>query len=462
MPIEAQPKKPLGLFQLVMINVIAVDSIRTLPFSAVYGFSLVFFYLLAGLVFFFPTALVSAELGTGWPNRGGIYVWVREAFGKRWSFLVIWLNWIYNVIWYPTIMALIAGTFAYLFDPSLAANPRYMAAAVLFLFWAATGFHCFGMRAASWLSTAGALLGTIFPMLLIACLGLTWIVQGQPLQTSLSVTALLPDKIDHTNIAFLTSVFFGLLGLEMAATHAAEMRNPARDYPRSLWIASLIILATIILGSLAIAVVIPSRELSLATGVIQAFAIFASQYQLPWLVPLIAVCVILGGLSNVGAWIIGPAKGLLVAAQDGSLPPFLAKLNRYDVPHRILLVQATIVSGLCLLFLLLPAVNSSYWLLSVITAQLALLVYVGLFAAALRLRQRQPHVKRSYHVPGGTKGIWTVCLLGMTSCATVMVLGFVPPADVPFQSIALYETLLIGGVVLAFATPFCWRRLRKK
>jgi amino acid transporter len=90
-------KQTLGFFQLVMINVIAVDSIRTLPFSAVYGYSLVFFYLLAMLAFFIPTALVSAELGTGWPNRGGIYVWVREAFGRKISLMVIWLNWIYNV-----------------------------------------------------------------------------------------------------------------------------------------------------------------------------------------------------------------------------------------------------------------------------------------------------------------------------------------------------------------------------
>ena len=96
-------KKTLGAFGLAMINVIAVDSLRSLPFSAEYGFSLVFFYILAAITFFFPTALVAAELATGWPNKGGIYVWVREAFGERWGFLVIWLQWIYNVVWYPTI-----------------------------------------------------------------------------------------------------------------------------------------------------------------------------------------------------------------------------------------------------------------------------------------------------------------------------------------------------------------------
>src|SRR5262245_25822142 len=110
-------KKILGVFSLVMINVIAVDSLRSLPFSATYGFSLIFYYLLAAICFFFPVALVAAELATGWPNKGGIYVWVREAFGERWGFLVIWLQWIYNVVWYPTILAFIAGTIAYLFDP---------------------------------------------------------------------------------------------------------------------------------------------------------------------------------------------------------------------------------------------------------------------------------------------------------------------------------------------------------
>src|SRR5262245_26238885 len=112
----------LGFFQVVMINVIGVDSIRNLPFSATYGFSLVFFYILAALFFFIPGALVSAELGTAWPTTGGIYVWVREAFGKKMALLTIWLNWIYNIFWYPTIMALIAGTLAYFFDPNLANN----------------------------------------------------------------------------------------------------------------------------------------------------------------------------------------------------------------------------------------------------------------------------------------------------------------------------------------------------
>ena len=73
-----------------MINIIAVDSLRTLPFSAKFGSSLIFYYLACAVLFFIPVALVTAELATAWPKNGGIYVWVREAFGARFGFLVIW------------------------------------------------------------------------------------------------------------------------------------------------------------------------------------------------------------------------------------------------------------------------------------------------------------------------------------------------------------------------------------
>jgi len=457
--------KVLGFFQLVMINVIAVDSIRTLTFSAVFGFSLVFFYIIAALVFFIPTALVSAELGTGWPNRGGIYVWVREAFGKRFSFFVIWLNWIYNIIWYPTILALIVGTFSYLFNPDLANNPVYMCAGVLIIYWGITLINCLGMKASSILSTVGALIGTIVPMVFIAVLGIVYVMQDRPINISFSWSQFFPQASASSNLAFLTNVLFGLLGLEMVATHAAEMRNPTRDYPRSLLVSCIIILSTIVFASLAIAMVVPNRELSLATGVMQAFSVFVAAFQMPWLLPLIAACIILGGLSGVGAWIIGPTKGLLVACQDGSLPASLGKTNKKGVPVRILLIQAIIVSILSLAFLLLPTVNSSFWLLSAMTAQLALICYVALFAAALKLHYYRADVYRRFRIPGKKVGIWTVCLSGSLCCLLVIALGFLPPSDIPFHNIAAYEAILIGGMALFCILPYVlyaqWNKRKK-
>ena len=115
-------KKKLSLFALVMMNVAAIDSLRILPVSAEYGLSLIFYYVLAALLFFVPTALVSAELSTGWPETGAMYIWVREAFGRKFGFMIIWVQWISNIAWFPTIMSFIAATIFYCIDPNLVNN----------------------------------------------------------------------------------------------------------------------------------------------------------------------------------------------------------------------------------------------------------------------------------------------------------------------------------------------------
>ena len=61
-----------------MITVGSVDSIRNLPATALFGSSLIFFFLFAALFFLIPSALVSAELSSAWPEQGGIYIWVKK------------------------------------------------------------------------------------------------------------------------------------------------------------------------------------------------------------------------------------------------------------------------------------------------------------------------------------------------------------------------------------------------
>ncbi len=121
-----------------MINVAAIGSVKNWPVTAEYGFSSIFYFLLAALIFFLPMSLVSAELATGWPKSGGVFAWVKEAFGHRTGFLAIWLLWIENAIWYPTILSFLAATIAYIFDPTLSNNITFTISIILIAFWAAT------------------------------------------------------------------------------------------------------------------------------------------------------------------------------------------------------------------------------------------------------------------------------------------------------------------------------------
>lgn len=454
MGIQISKGKSLSVFTLAMINVIAVDNLRSLTAGAEYGFALVFFYALAALLFFIPTILVTAELATGWPNTGGVYVWVREAFGPRWGFLTIWLQWIYNVVWFPTIFAFIAGISAYLIYPQLANNKIYMLSVILIAFWSATLLNCLGIKISSWLSIIGAIVGTIIPMFLISALGFLWIYAGNPSQVHFSFNDLLPNLSHVHNLAFLTNILFGLMGMEMSAVHAGDVRNPQRDYPRALIYSSLIIIVTLVCSCLAITIVVPVKELSLVSGLIDAFKIFFHAYHMDWFLPVIAILIILGSLSGAAAWIMGPARGLLVASHDNDLPRFLEKHNKHQAPVGILLTQGLIVTLLCAVFLLMPTVNSSYWILSNLTAQLGLMFYILMFAAAIRLHYKCNHVKRAFKIPGGSLGIWLVCGTGIVTCLGAIILGFLPPTQISVGNIALYETMLILGIVLFSAPPF--------
>jgi amino acid transporter len=456
------PKRTLGVFALVMINIIAVDSLRSLPFSAVYGFSLVFYYLLVGLLFFIPVALVSAELATGWPNKGGVYVWVREAFGPRWGFIVIWLQWIYNVVWYPTILIFMAGVLAYLVDPQLAENKVYMFSVILTIFWGATLLNCFGMRISSWVSTIGALIGTLIPMFFIIILGIAWVQQGHPMQIEFTWKTFFPQEFDIHNLSFLLVVFFGLVGMEMSATHADEVKLPGKSFPRAIAISVPVILFSLILSALAIAIVVPHNTLNVVTGLVQAFQFFFQQHHMPWMSPIMTGLIVIGGIGSVAAWIIGPTKGLLIATIDGSAPAILGKINRHGVPVVILFLQATLCTLLCSVFLLMPTVSSSYWVLTAITAQLAMLVYVILFPAAIYLRYKKPEVGRDYTIPFGKAGIWVLGVCGSFSSLCAIALGFIPPSQMAVGSIVTYEMILVVGIIIFCLPPLVMYAVKKK
>ena len=450
---QRHSKKVLSVFSLVMINVIAVDSLRTLPISAKLGYSLISYYVIAALVFFIPVALVAAELATAYPETGGIYIWVREAFGKRVGFITIWLQWIYNVVWYPTILAFIAATFAYLIDPQLGNNKYFLLVFILSLFWLFSLLNCFGMRVSSLVSIIGATIGTLIPMILIIILSVIWYTQGWPVAINFS-SSFLPDFSSLGNLSLFSAILFGLIGMEMSAVHAEDVRNPQRDYPRALFYSTLLIISTLTLGSLAIIVVVPTENLSVVSGLIDAYAIFFKSFNMPWMTYVMATLIILGGLSGVSTWIIGPTKGLLVSAQDGSLPFHFGRVNKHGAPVNILFVQALIFTLLSSVFVFVDSINAAYWMLSDLCAQMALMVYIIMFAAAIKLRYSKPDQPRGFTIPGGNIVMWLISGIGILCCATAMLIGFIPPSQIPIDNVYLFESFLIGGLILFVLVPW--------
>lgn len=455
-------KKALTIFSLTMITVGSVDSIRNLPATALFGSQLITFFILGAIFFLIPAALVSAELASGWAQQGGIYIWIKEAFGKKTGFLAIWLQWIENVIWYPTILSFVAGTIGYLIYPELANNPYFLWLIIVLSFWGATLVNLRGMHSSAVFSSICAISGLLLPMSLIIGLGAVWILGNNPLQIHLDAQSLIPHLQDTSLWVSLTAIILSFCGIEIATVHANEVPNPQRAFPIALVYSVAIILLTLILGSLAIALVLPQQDINLVAGIMQAFHAFFARYHLIWMMPLVAVMLVMGGLGSVSNWIIAPTTGLLVAAKDGNLPPFFQKVNPQGAPIVMLISQAIIVTLLSTFFLFMPSVNGSYWFLTALAAQLYMVMYLLMFLAAIKLRLSKPHHPRVFRIPGGLAGLCIVAGIGIIGVLITLIVSFIPPDNINVGNNFQYEMTLIIGFVLMCLPPFISLRLQNK
>jgi len=457
------PKKHcLSVFVLAMMNVAIVMSLRGIPIMAKEGLPMIFFLLFASLLFLVPVSLVSAELATGWPEEGGVYRWVKEAFGSNWGFTAIWLQWIQNVIWYPTVLAFAAGALSYLFiNPALAANKLFNVIVILVVYWGATFLNFRGMKASGRLTTAGVLGGTIFPGILIIVLGIIWVATGKPIAFEATSASWVPDLGNFNSIAFLAGVVLLFAGMEVGAVHVRELKEPKSQFPKAVFLAMFVIIIIFTLGSLAVAAVLPQDQISLTAGIMQAFRDMLHLFGLDWLLPILGFLAAFGAIGGVTAWIAGPSKGLLATAKSGDLPPFLQHVNKNGVQTHILWVQGIIVTAISLLYLLMPNVSSAFFLLTALTAILYLIMYVILYLAAITLRFKRPDVHRSYKVPGGNFGMIVIAGLGMLAALFAIVVGFFPPSQLKIGSPVFYVIFLAIGTVVFVGAPLVIHEFKK-
>lgn len=463
--IQKSPRRTLGVFSLIMMTVGSVDSIRNLPSTALFGAPLIFFFVLAALIFLLPSALVSAELASSADEDSGIYGWVKHAFGDTAGMFAIWFQWIENVIFYPTLLSFITATLAYVMAPQLMHNRYMLVALVLTIFWLITLLNCRGIQTSALFANICAIIGLLLPMALIIVLGVVWVVGSHPLQIPLQhVTSWLPDFSHDTAWVSLTAVMLSFSGIEISAVHSRNVLNPQRSYPLAMLGSTLILVMTLLLGSLAIAVVLPAANISLVGGMMQAYHAFLASYHLLWLLPMMGFMIIVGGLGAVNNWIIAPCRGLLIAAEEQQLPAVLATVNRYQAPYIILIGQAVLVSVLCLLFIVMPSINETYMFLNELTVQLYMVMYALMFAAVIKLRlKRRAYASAdvSFRIPGGILVLCLVAGLGVLAAIGTITIGFFPPPHIIAADTQHYQLWLLLGFII-FSLPPCmmsyWRR----
>jgi len=442
---------------LAFMTTASVASLRSAPTMAVYGLACVFLYIVPAIVFLLPQALVAAELASGW--SGGVFRWVSEGLSPKWGLLAVWCQFAMTIFYYPTLLGFVASTLAYVFNPDLATNGVYTGIVIVVVFWAGVFLSARGGTGGiAKLASSGLLIGTLIPGVLLVVLGIVYLLQGNPSAAPMDADHLIPKWTGIASLVLIVNNFLSYSGMEMNAVHVSSLRNPRTEFPRAMFFAVGLVLLIFILPALAISWVVPAQALSLTAGVMQAFSEFFAYFGIERLVPIVAIALVCASVGGMLTWLAGPSKGLLlIARQEGYLPPFFQEQNENEVPVHILVVQGAVTTVIALLYALIPSVSSAYWILSVMTTQVYLVVYLLMFVAAVRLRRDQPEVERGYKAPA----ITLLCVVGFLASAAAIIIGFVPPSQFENGSAAAYGALILAGTVLIGLLPpvlFLWRR----
>ena len=437
-----------------MISVACVFSLRNLPQLSGYSLSIILLMFCNCLFFFIPSVLVSAELASGWPQSGGVFLWVKEAFGKKWGLAAVFMQWTTNIPWFSSILAFVASSIAYIINPELASNKIFVLLIIWGGLWGSTIINFFRIKISSLLSSSGVFFGIIVPCLILLILG---ILSGHKkiFSMDLSVGSLVPKLNNLNQLMLLIGVFISTAGIEVSSVHITKIKNN-KIFVKGILTACFIIIFLYTVPPLIIATGVPKEKILLNAGVLQAFDYLCKVNSSTWLMPIIAVLIAYGGFASVSTLMVGTSKALHEAIQELNLPKFIKKKNKNEMPFGVLLVQAAISMLVSLAINFTPSVSCAFWIMTALAAQIYLVMYILMFASALKLRYSKPNVKRPYKTPGGKLVMWIISTISITMSAMIILFGFIPPQTVQnkgFFAIISYTLFLIIGIIIFTMSP---------
>ena len=440
-------ERALKTRDIVLFNVTAIVGMRWIALAAANGPSSLFLWLLAALAFFVPQGFAVIALASALPEEGGLYVWTSRAFGGRHGFLVGWLYWASNILYFPTLTLSTVVYALYVFGLKFAPleqNATYAAGGSLLLLAIALSLNIVGLRSGRWLQNIGGV-ATWLPALALAIVGILALLHGGS-ATPFTPASLLPSFSQLPTVLFFANLCFGFAGLELAPMLAGEVVEPRKTFPRAIFVSGLTIAACYLIGTLCLLWALPPGETSILSGVNQAITKAGAGQGMPWLGSPVALLMTLAGLGGIGAWLIGSARLLFVGGLDRILPEFLGRTHpHWKTPYVALLVQAALSALFILAATQGDTVKGAY--LKLINASLIVyfIPYLYMFAAAIRLRPEIARQSSAIPVPGGRVGSWFWNGIGLLTTAVSIVLALIPPSGTTNRQ-KFFAEVLIGSV----------------
>ncbi|HZL64023.1 MAG TPA: amino acid permease [Thermoleophilia bacterium] len=442
----ADQPKTMGIFSMTLFAVSAMITLDTVATSSALGVQSITFFILFAIIFFVPYGLVTAELGSGWPEEGGIYVWVREAYGQKWGTFTAWLYWVNVAYWAPAVFVVFAGTLATAFWPGMTRGWEEFI--VIALIWVMVGIGILPMSLSKWVNSASAAV-KVAVLVMIGLVGAVFVVRNGA-ANSFAPSAWMPSF--GANWSFLPIIIYNFMGFELMSSAAGAVKNPRRDIPRMLLFAGAIIVGAQLLGNFGILAAIPLKNLSIVSGMADAMklsfdAVLGGAATVIY--DVFIVLLLFSFIGNMVTWSIGANHSMASTGLDRSAPGVFGHVNkRFLTPDYAFVLMGVLATALTVVnYAFFATKESVFWSIFALSSIVFLFPYVLMFPALLVLRKKQPDTPRPYTVPGGKAGAWVSVLLTMAGVIFAIVLFFyLVPEGTPKTT---YWIVTAGGTAIA-------------
>lgn len=445
----------VSLTKTILFTVCSILVLDSFVAPCILGVSSITIWIITAIFFFLPYGLLSAELGSTYPDDGGIASWTQRAFGEFWGVMQGWMYWVNVAFWMPAVFTAFSGWTVLAIWPDM---PIIIQAALALLgCWAIVFIGVRGIE----LSVDVAAFLAYLKMGILVLIGILGIIYGfkNGLANDFSdINNWIPaleDIINFQDGGYFAVIMYNLLGFELIGSIGSKINDPQRTVPKMTTIAGIAILAIYCIGTFGVLAAIPADSIDEVDGFVYAVrelcSVFGGFGNV--LFYIIIFGAILTLVANMITWSLGGNEAFMGAELDERSKFLGHRHPKYGTADNLYYVMG-IISTICIIanYGLSGDANEIFWTIFTFSTTIFYLCYLLMFVAAVKLKFTD-NTPRVYAVPGGKVGMIICASLSFffVGLSLLTALNY-DPSDYAFwmQNIGLLFTFGMG-IYLYFA-----------
>ncbi|WP_416175455.1 APC family permease [Clostridium sp.] len=446
-------KKKIRMIDIILTVICVVFVAEAAAPVVAIGNQQFFWWILLIVAFLLPYGLISVELGTTYEGQGGMYDWVKRAFGNRMASRTAWYYWINFALWMASLSVMIPEIIQIITGTTIALIPTLIIE--LAFIWIVVFISFYPVSDSAWILNGAAVL-KMFLALSIGVLGIYGAIT-HGVANEFTLRSFLPT-LNLNSISLISVIIFNMLGFEVICTFTDSMENLKKQIPQAIIVGGVVIAAIYLFSSFGIGVAIPTSQISTSTGMIDALQILTGQ-KTGIFISVMAIIFMLTLFGNMTSWALGVNNVAQYAAEDGNMPKaFVKKSEKNGMPVGASIMNGIVASVVVLVAPFIPN-QDLFWSFFALNLVMFLSSYVPMFPAFLKLRKIDPDRERPFKVSGSDSFIKVVAYVPMTVDIIAIFLTAVP---LSFDAETLAATLPITiGAIIGFAIEEIFIRVKK-